>query len=273
MSNELVSYSVQDVRVMAEAAAKSGLFGMKTPEQALALMMLCQAEGIHPMKAVAEYHIIQGRPALKADAMLARFLRAGGTVKWNRLDDKEVSATFTHPQTGEVTINWTIEMAKNAGLSGKDTWKQYPRQMLRSRVISEGVRTMYPGVADGIYTPEEVQDFDTKPPASPKGKEGLKAALMEAPAPAPVQIVEAPKEAPKPVKPETISEAQYNEIIDALKESTKDCDTDGKKEVMAEGLRLFKVKSLRDIRVSDFKEALAWAKAEIPDFEPEEQGA
>ena len=81
MSNELVTYTVSDVRVMAEAAAKSGLFGMKTPEQALALMMLCQAEGIHPMKAVAEYHIIQGRPALKADAMLARFLRAGGTVK------------------------------------------------------------------------------------------------------------------------------------------------------------------------------------------------
>ena len=272
MSNELVAYTVSDVKVMAEAAAKSGLFGMKTPEQALALMMLCQAEGIHPMKAVAEYHIIQGRPALKADAMLARFLRAGGTVKWNRLDDKEVSATFTHPQTGEVTINWTMEMAKNAGLSGKDTWKQYPRQMLRSRVISEGVRTMYPGVTEGIYTPDEIESIPSNQGA-PKGKEGLKAALVESPEPAHVQIVEAPKEAPKPVKPETISEAQYNEIIDALKESTKDCDTDGKKEVMAEGLRLFKVKSLRDIRVSDFKEALAWAKADIPDFEPEEQGA
>ena len=166
MSNELVSYTVKDVQVMAEAAAKSGLFGMKTPEQAMALMMLCQAEGIHPMRAVAEYHIIQGRPALKADAMLARFQRAGGSVKWNRLDDKEVSATFSHPQGGEVTINWTIEMAKNAGLTGKDTWKQYPRQMLRSRVISEGVRTVFPGVADGIYTPEEVNDFDAKPPKS-----------------------------------------------------------------------------------------------------------
>jgi hypothetical protein len=267
MSNELVAYTVSDVKVMAEAAAKSGLFGMKTPEQALALMMLCQAEGIHPMKAVAEYHIIQGRPALKADAMLTRFLRAGGTVKWNRLDDKEVSATFTHPQTGEVTINWTMEMAKNAGLSGKDTWKQYPRQMLRSRVISEGVRTMYPGVADGIYTPEEVQDFDTKPPTSPKGKEGLKAALVDAPEPVSVQIVEAPN---PPVKQETISEAQYNEIISALKESTKDCDADGKKEVMAEGLRLFNVKSLRNIRAESFKEALAWAKGEIPVFESAE---
>jgi hypothetical protein len=32
--------------------------------------------------------------------------------------------------------------------------------MLRARVISEGIRTVYPGVAVGIYTPEEVNDFD-----------------------------------------------------------------------------------------------------------------
>lgn len=54
-------------------------------------------------------------------------------------------------------------MATAAKLTGKDTWKQYPRQMLRARVISEGIRTVYPGVAVGVYTPEEVQDFDTKP--------------------------------------------------------------------------------------------------------------
>jgi hypothetical protein len=51
-----------------------------------------------------------------------------------------------------------------AGLASKDVWRQYPRQMLRSRVISEGVKTVYPGVAVGVYTPEEVQDFDVKPP-------------------------------------------------------------------------------------------------------------
>ena len=35
--------------------------------------------------------------------------------------------------------------------------------MLRARVISEGIRTVYPGVAVGIYTPEEVNDFDAAP--------------------------------------------------------------------------------------------------------------
>ncbi|MBK8184776.1 MAG: hypothetical protein IPK63_18615 [Candidatus Competibacteraceae bacterium] len=50
-------------------------------------------------------------------------------------------------------------MAKRANLAGKDLWKQYPRAMLRARVISEGIRTVYPGVLSGMYTPEEVRDF------------------------------------------------------------------------------------------------------------------
>jgi hypothetical protein len=36
--------------------------------------------------------------------------------------------------------------------------------MLRSRCISEGIRTVYPGVTVGVYTPEEVQDFAPEPP-------------------------------------------------------------------------------------------------------------
>lgn len=162
MSTQLVS--VSDMQSMATAIARSNLFGIKTPDQALALMLIAQAEGMHPAIAARDYHVIQGRPALKSDAMLARFQSAGGKVEWLKYDDKEVSAKFSHPQGGTATITWTIEQARSAGLATKDVWRQYPRQMLRSRVISEGVKTIYPGVAVGVYTPEEIQDFDTKPP-------------------------------------------------------------------------------------------------------------
>lgn len=162
MSTALVS--VNDIQTMAVAIAKSGLFGMKSPEQAMALMLIAQAEGMHPAIAARDYHVIQGRPALKADAMLARFQAAGGKVEWLSYTDKEVTGKFSHPQGGSATISWTIQQAMAAGLASKDVWKQYPRQMLRSRVVSEGVKTVYPGVAVGIYTPEEIQDFDTKPP-------------------------------------------------------------------------------------------------------------
>lgn len=163
--SEIQPFSVSDLEKMAIAIAKSNLFGMKTPEQALALMLLSQAEGLHPATAARDYHIIQGRPALKADAILARFQAAGGRVEWLEYSDARVAARFSHPAGGSVEIDWTLERAKTAGLAGRDSWRQYPRQMLRARVISEGVRTVYPAVLVGMYTPEEVADMDA--PVSP----------------------------------------------------------------------------------------------------------
>lgn len=158
MGTELVSLS--DMERMAAAIAKSKLFGAKTIEEALAIMLVAQAEGMHPATAARDYHIIQGRPAMKADAMMARHIASGGSVEWHDYTDAKVSATFSHPQGGKVRIEWSLDMAKRIGLAGKDNWRNYPRQMLRARVISEGVRTTNPAVAVGIYTPEEVQDFE-----------------------------------------------------------------------------------------------------------------
>lgn len=181
MSNEITLYQsapapvvpYQDMERMAAVIAQSGLFGVKSPVQALALMLVSQAEGQHPATAARDYHVIQGRPALKTDAMLARFQSAGGRVQWHDYADEIVSATFSHPAGGSVRVDWSIDRAKKAGLTGKDTWKQYPRAMLRARVISEGIRTVYPGVLSGMYAPEEVRDMPheerdiTPQPAAP----------------------------------------------------------------------------------------------------------
>jgi len=171
MSNEIISYTAPaipyaDMERMAEVIAKSSLFGVKHPTQALALMLVAQAEGLHPATAARDYHVIQGRPALKTDAMMARFQAAGGRVTWHEYSDAVVSATFSHPAGGSVRIEWTLERAKAAGLSGKDVWRQYPRAMLRARAISEGIRTVYPGVLSGMYAPEEVRDM--APEAAPE---------------------------------------------------------------------------------------------------------
>ena len=148
-----------DMEKMATVIAQSGLFGVKNPTQALALMLLSQAEGLHPVMAARDYHVIQGRPTLKADTMLARFQAAGGKVDWSEYTDTAVAGTFSHPSGGKIKVEWTMEMARKANLTGKDVWKQYPRAMLRARVISEGIRTVFPGVLAGMYTPEEVRDM------------------------------------------------------------------------------------------------------------------
>lgn len=144
---------------LAKAFAQSGLFGVKTPEQALALMALCEAEGMHPAKAVQRYHIVQGRPAMKADTMLAEFQKAGGKVEWKEYTDTKVTGVFSHAAGGSVSVTWDMAQAAKAGLAGKDVWKFYPRSMMRSRCISEGVRTVFPGVVEGVYTPEEIESL------------------------------------------------------------------------------------------------------------------
>jgi hypothetical protein len=165
---------------MAAVAANSRMFGFKTQDEALAIMLLCQGEGLHPAVALRDYHVISGRPSMKSDAMLARFQQAGGSVKWSRYDEAGVSGVFSHPAGGSVEITWTIEQAKAANLSGKDVWKAYPRAMLRARCISEGIRTVFPACIVGTYTPEEI---DAMPP-EPLHVENLAAAVAPAPAPA-----------------------------------------------------------------------------------------
>jgi hypothetical protein len=155
---------INEIREMAEVAAKSKMFGFKSPDEAMAIMLLCQAENLHPAIAMRDFHVIQGRPALKADAMLARFQQAGGSVKWEEYTDERVTGTFSHPNGGSVTVTWTFEMAKRIGLTSKDNWKNYARAMLRARCVSEGVRTVYPGCVVGVYTPEEVETFKTPSP-------------------------------------------------------------------------------------------------------------
>lgn len=165
----MVSFS--DMRAMAEVIAKSRLFGMKTADEALALMVIAQAEGLHPGIVARDYHIIQGRPSLKADTMLARFQQSGGKVEWITLTDQKAEAIWSHPASPRpLTLDWTIERAnavmqwnakdnKYEPITVKDNWKNYPRAMLRARLISEAVRTVYPAVSVGIYTPEEVMDM------------------------------------------------------------------------------------------------------------------
>jgi hypothetical protein len=160
--------AVNDMQVMAESIVKSGFYGFKTKEQVMAVMLVAQAEGKHPATVVQEYDIIQGRPALKSQALLARFQMSGGKVEWQEVSAKRCCGTFTHPQGGSLTIEWTIDMARQAGLVREGSgWTKYPEDMLTARVISRAVRKVFPGCILGHYAVEEVMDFEPRRNSEP----------------------------------------------------------------------------------------------------------
>ena len=172
-----------------------------------------------------QYHIIDGKPSLKSEAMLARFQASGGSIRWKERTPQRCTLWLEHPKAGEIEVTWDIERAKAAGLAGRNTWKAYPAQMMSARCISEGIRALYPACVGGFYTPEEVRDFDAPQPApqpeSPKPAQAAKAAMPKPkaakPAPQEAEIVEdgyseppvqtdAFAEPPKPEKPAKAAE-------------------------------------------------------------------
>lgn len=151
-------FNITDIERVALAIAKGGLFGSNDPNAVLTLCLLAQAEGQHPAVVFRDYHIIQGKPAKKAEAMLRDFISSGGKVEWHSLTDEIADATFSHPAGGTIRIDWTMKRAQQANIS-TPMWKKYPRQMLRSRVISEGVRSVCPSATSGLYEVDEVRDI------------------------------------------------------------------------------------------------------------------
>jgi hypothetical protein len=168
-SNVPQVHKLDEMERMANAIAKSGLFGVTEPLQAMALMLLAQAEGKHPASIAQDYDIIQGRAARKTHSILSRFQEAGGTVRWIELSDKCAKAEFSHPSGGSVEIDWDMARAartkvynKKKGayesLADRQMYQSYPRPMLRARCISEGVRAIYPAAIGGMLSVEEAQD-------------------------------------------------------------------------------------------------------------------
>lgn len=198
-SNELVNVPLDQVGMMAKAVADSGLFGIRNEAQAFALMCVAQADGIPPIKAVQQYHIIDNKPALKSEAMLARFQAAGGKIRWTERTAQRVSLWLSHPQAGELEVSWDMDRAKAAGLAGKNQWKAYPMQMMGARCISEGIRALYPACLGGCYTPEEVRDFGNDEPHPEPG-----------PAPQPQPK---PAESPKPKAQKKSERAVEAEVV------------------------------------------------------------
>lgn len=163
-------YSLADVDMMAKHAADSGLFGMSRP-QAFTLMLIAWSEGLDPIQALKRYHVIDNRPAMRADAMQAEYQRRGGRLHWIKTTAEECQAEAWHPTLHPDHMIFTLtlkELAESKVAMAwdrdkkefklKSNYARHPRQMLRARIISEIVRAIDPGVVVGIYTPEELVD-------------------------------------------------------------------------------------------------------------------
>ena len=134
--------------------------GLRGSMPATAAAMLYGREvGLPPMTALTQTHVIEGKPAMSAEAMRALVLAAGHDLEV--IDTTGAICTMRARRRGGerwTELTWTIDMARAAGVAGKNVWKAYPRQMLQARCTTELVRLVFPDVIHGFRAIEELDD-------------------------------------------------------------------------------------------------------------------
>ena len=158
--------SYDDVQRLAAAVAKSGLYGCRTADDAFVRIVTGIEMGISPMQAMRTISVFSGKPLLDAALIAGLCMRHHECIYWKYLDTTTHQCTIEtkHARNGVTRLTYTIEDAKRADLSGKDTWRKYPQAMLRARCISALARMAYPEVVAGIYVPEEMEREGAAPP-------------------------------------------------------------------------------------------------------------
>jgi hypothetical protein len=141
----------------AETLVKTGFLpkAITTPAQALAIILTGQELDIPPMHSLRSIHVIEGKPTLSSELMLALMLRGGVVCTWLESDDQRATLRAKRGNT-EFTGTFELEDAKRAKLTGKIGWQFYPEAMLRARVIALVARVVAPDLIAGLYTPEEL---------------------------------------------------------------------------------------------------------------------
>lgn len=148
------------MRDQANALVKSGFLPstIKTPEQAIAVIMTGRELGLEPMLSLREINIIKGKPTLSANLMAGLVLQRipGGVMDVKEASDTRCVILAGRSRDAAIEFVWTIEDARRAQLTGNDNWKKFPKAMLLARCKSEAARAIAPDVLAGFYTPEEM---------------------------------------------------------------------------------------------------------------------
>jgi len=146
---------------VADMIARSSFFPkIKNKADAFALVMLCHADGRHPLSAVREFHFYLGEPTLKAEAALARFFDRGGEMRVDHCDITGFKGEFKSKGIPTwIPVEFGPKDAELAGLLGKDNYKHYAPDMYWARGVTRGIRRSDPGAMLGYRTTEEADDI------------------------------------------------------------------------------------------------------------------
>jgi hypothetical protein len=170
--------------------------GLRDSAPAVAAAILYGREvGLPPMTALNVTHVIEGKPAISAEGMRAMVFAAGHEIVIEESTGATCIVKGRRRGADEWTrIGWNLDMARAAGVAGKQVWQRYPRQMLQARATAELCRLVFPDVTHGFRAVEEIDDqYEEGPPDAPAStststvRRTTKKAAAKKAAPAPLE--------------------------------------------------------------------------------------
>lgn len=130
---------------------------IKTPEQAVAIILQGRELGIPTMAALQTINVIKGKPTVSPQLMLALIYRSHQLA---RLDidstDSGCSVVMDRRGVGTFRTEFTMDDARKQGLADKDNYRRQAKVMLKWRAVAACAREAFSDVVLGLYTPEEM---------------------------------------------------------------------------------------------------------------------
>lgn len=177
-----------------------------------------RARGIDTLTAIQTVAFIDGKPVVDAAMQRALAERAGFEVRVEgEVTDK--AATVAVYKGGELLgrETFTIDMAKQQGLTGKKNWQQTPRNMLVARATTNALRWYAPSVVVGVFTDDDL----TADPVDVLSQQPAEPAAEHAPE-ADESVIDAEVVEPQPEQPASEPQQPQDEPPDTGGTVTKD---------------------------------------------------
>ena len=212
----------QIIREQATVLVATGFLpqSVKTPEQAMAIILTGRELGIGPMAALQGIDVIQGKPSISPQLMLA-MARGTRELEDIQMETSEAGATCTIKRKGQssYTTRFGPKEAAAMGLNGKDNYKKQPATMYQWRAVGMNLRVTFPDVIKGMYVEDTEPQYDAD-----EDEQDHPQAVDALPVIEPVVIEEIKQEEQPP--PPTVATTPVGKQAIALKNALKMSDAD-----------------------------------------------
>lgn len=147
------------LREVSQGLFKSGMFpNAKNEFGAFAIVEYGHELGIPPMMSLKNINIISGQLAVNGQLMLSLAMARGVIYEVKEETDKGCTILFKRQGFSPYEATFNEKDAQAAGLTGKDNWKKYPKDMYFWRAVAKGVRRIAPEAVMGLYTADEISE-------------------------------------------------------------------------------------------------------------------